>query len=83
MRLKAWQFYLGGVVSSLLTIVSSLALWDLARHQVELRTGFYDFPFGYRVPWWFAGDLFVFLSFLGLIINVMMVVADEEVAKDL
>ena len=58
-------------IGVLLIFSSLLALWDLARHQVELRTGFYDLPFGYTVPWWFAGDIFVVLGIIGMIFLIL------------
>ena len=57
--MKTTLFMLGSI-AGLLVMGSTLGFWDLARHQVELNTGFYDMPFLLAtVPWYIAGDLFI------------------------
>ncbi len=71
---ESWKTpFVTGFFACLLTWSSLWALWDLARHQVELRTGYYDLPFGYRVPWWWAGDLFMLCGFIGMLLFLVAI----------
>ena len=61
--MKFWPTLIGGM----LVAAGPLGLWDVARHQAERRQGHYDLPFGVAaVPWWFAGDLFIAVTWLGV-----------------
>ncbi len=48
-------------------------LWDLARHGYtdSPRTQTYPLPFGYQVPWYVAGDLFVTMTFAGVAVFIL------------
>lgn len=76
-QLKGWQFYVLGVIATLLNTLAMLGLWDIIRHQLELKTGFYDLPFAITVPWFIAGDLFVTMGVIAMILYLIAVVADE------
>lgn len=46
---------------------SIYGFWDMIRYQVDVchACGLYSLPFGFSVPWWWAGDLFVTMAFVG------------------
>jgi hypothetical protein len=62
MKLSGFFF---GCLSGILVFGALLGLWDIARHQVELTTGYYDLPFKIQVPWYLAGDLFIAVGLFG------------------
>jgi len=74
MKIRSHQFFFIGVVVTFIVFGSLLALWDVARHQRELNTGFYDLPFGIPVPWNIAGDLFVLLGLCGFLTLVFIII---------
>ena len=71
--MNRYQMFILGSASMLLLFSSLFGLWDITRHQLELKTGYYDLPFGYTVPWWWAGDLFVAFG-LGSMVLVWLIV---------
>lgn len=57
------------IVGGALVAAGPLALWDVARKQVQEDPGFYDLPFAVaKVPWWWAGDLFITMTYGGLLL---------------
>jgi len=72
------QMFVLGSFTMLLFYAGLAGLWDLVRHQVELRTGFYDLPFGYTVPWWWAGDLFITMAILGMMLTWYLMLKEVD-----
>lgn len=67
--LDAFALLLGGFMGT----SGPYGLWDLARHGYtdSPRTPYYPLPFVVQVPWYVAGDLFVTMTFAGVLVFVL------------
>jgi len=61
-----------GVLLGIIYTLSLCGLWDLARFQVHVKKGFYDFPFGITLPWYIAGDILVAIGLVALLIDKLL-----------
>jgi voltage-gated potassium channel Kch len=50
------------------SVIGPLVLWDIARTNLVAHNGLYSLPFGYPIAWWIAGDLFIGITFLGVLL---------------
>jgi hypothetical protein len=55
-------------------------LWDISRFQVDVcrACGVYPLPFAFSVPWYIAGDLFVTMTFAGVLLFLLAFVDLES-----